>query len=109
VVLEDPSRVRGHAGCRCVQHSRPLADDTTVLSTSISYTAAWSAWFHHVNIGADYLWHVPMYWWGRVGLFLQLVSGVTVVTSIIGTDVLKRWTAKLSGSGFKSAADDVWR
>jgi hypothetical protein len=58
-------------------------------SNGIGYLDAWKAWAHHQDINSRFLWHIQIYWWGRIGKLLELAGGMTVVATILGPSRLE--------------------
>jgi hypothetical protein len=59
---------------------------------------AWSAWSSGGNISQQILWGISIQWWGRVGKFMQLLAGLTIVAEIVGSERLRHFGQSLHGA-----------
>ncbi len=58
---------------------------------------AWRHWRSGTLASDSTLWHVRIFWWGRIGAILQFIGGVLVVAEIVGTDRLRDFGRSLHG------------
>lgn len=77
---------------------------TSSATSSIDYLTAWHAWADHQDISMRTLWHIEIFWWGRIGKALELAGGATVIATIIGPTRLNAIAKKLRNNSARRLA-----
>jgi hypothetical protein len=75
----------------------------------IGYFDAWDAWGRHRLTQDLFLWHVQLFWWGRIGKVLQLLGALTVVAELIGYTRLDAFSASLRAGHLRRLPGLVWK
>jgi hypothetical protein len=63
------------------------------VAEAVDYATAWTLWaVGDANLREMELWGVPIFWWGRTGKMLTLVSLFTLFMEIVGPERISRWS-----------------
>jgi hypothetical protein len=75
----------------------------------VGYLQAWDAWGRHKLTQDLFLWHVQLFWWGRIGKMLQLLGALTVIAELIGYKRLDEFSASLRAGNLRRLPGTVRR